>query len=380
MQIAPMTLAAVFYYAAAMPGTQYFTADADAGSYDSYVQDAMTGGERDADPARQQERRMSPMGAENAQPGTHTLSPRMEYFDAEGDPMPFEAFVRALRSRDYAALPLEPGQYQLTSPSDSRRLEGVRIAGYSGRLAQRADNVEITNITAPGHLLIPITVIGSDATIQGVAIFDTGTFIPFIPAPGVREEAGRIEALESGAARFEGFSIGEIQRPQMIEGLNAQYADVRRTHYDGAPIVGIVGANIFGGAAYTIDVAGGRIVTGAPVQPGAISAPYNDHFHNVWIEATVNGEPGHIHLDSGYPFSWIEADLEGEASLVIGGHDLTEAFDAASWRRVAQSHNYPMEEVTVLAGFSTATLADFILTVVPDEKRVYISPAPASGP
>lgn len=289
-------------------------------------------------------------------------TPDSTYFDPSGEPVSYEDAVALMNTGDYVLRPRDAGGFQLEAR-----------AAVTPSLSSRIVEAGTIAITTPGHTLMPITITGERGEVSGAAIFDTGTFVPFIPTPEVSAQIGRIESLEAGDARFESVPVGEYSDPELIRSLSQAYAAHLETHYKGAPLLGIVGMTLFGDTALKLDLGDGIIEMDAPVPQNAVAVAYSRLVWNIWLEATVSGEPGYVHLDSGYPRSWIEASLTGPVSLSFADDDFTDTLDVAAWDRRDQSANFATVDLDILAGMGTDALSELEIVIRPDEGLVYIT-------
>jgi len=229
-------------------------------------------------------------------------------------------------------------------------------------------------VITPGHTLIPITVHGEHGRIEGVAVFDTGTFVPFAALPEVTALLGEITAIDSGDIRFDRPLTGAYSNPDLVRRIIETHEEAISEAFGPRPALGIIGLNIFGASNVTLDFGDGFIRAGGEPSQDAVSAPYSDIVSNIWIHSTVNGVEGHTHLDSGYARSWVEQRLPEAGAFEIGGQDLGGLLAVEAWDRLDQEANYSSVALDVIAGIGTDTLQEIELMIEPSTRTVHIRP------
>ena len=89
-----------------------------------------------------------------------------------------------------------------------------------------------------------------------------------------------------------------------------------------------------------------------------------DDLQNIWLPVTINNVEGLAHLDTGYPFTWVEESIvKNEVeSFTIDGLDVFGQIDI-KYKMTQQSQNYSNLKFPLIANIGNNFLSHFVLTI-----------------
>lgn len=239
-----------------------------------------------------------------------------------------------------------------------------------------------------GRLAFPVTLHGERGSREVFFHLDTGTLVPVMWLPEVREAVGALDSVSLGQVTVERPVTGSYSA---VDALRRDLARSRERldRLPDRPGGGIVGWTLMSKAILSIDVPGGRLVlrpreserrTLYGRDPIA-SAEYRPLRHNVWIPARVHGDSGYVHLDTGYSYTWVEESVAGGPSAFrVGGVDLLPHLGNAELRPKEQGPAYRSVPLDVIANLGVDALEQVVVTVDASRNRVYFEEPDPGAP
>ena len=91
---------------------------------------------------------------------------------------------------------------------------------------------------------------------------------------------------------------------------------------------------------------------------------YRDDLQNIWLPVTINNVEGLAHLDTGYPFTWVEKSIiKNEVErFTIDRLDVFKQIDI-EYKMTQQSQNYSNLPFQLIANIGNNLLSHFVLTI-----------------
>lgn len=239
-----------------------------------------------------------------------------------------------------------------------------------------------------GRLAVPVTLHGERGSREVFFHLDTGTLVPVMWLPEVREAVGALDSVSLGPVTVERPVTGTYSA------VDALRRDLERTRgrldrLPDRPGGGIVGWTLMSKAILSIDVPGGRLVLRPPGserrtlygRDPIASVDYRPLRHNVWIPARVHGDSGYVHLDSGYSYTWVEESVAGgPPAFRVGGVDLLPHLENAELRPEEQGPAYRSVPLDVIANLGVDALDRIVVTIDASRNRVYFEEPDPGGP
>lgn len=222
------------------------------------------------------------------------------------------------------------------------------------------------------HILIPVTFNSEYKSEEAWLIFDTGTFIPIIITDEkFKVGLGKIESLKVNGFKISNPVTGSYGLPDVIQQYNDIYSNEIGVKLKGKKIVGIMGYQLLKDYLVSIDLSKGKIylrnqltIEKSISKNKTYKVNYRDDLQNIWLPVTINDVEGLAHLDTGYPYTWIEESLiiNEVDSFVIGGFDVFGQADI-EYRITQQSQNYSHLPFPLIANIGNNLLNHFVLTI-----------------
>lgn len=231
------------------------------------------------------------------------------------------------------------------------------------------------------HLLIPLEFINKDEeSKEGWVIFDTGTFVPLIITDDAfRTDLGQLKSVSLNGFKINLSVVGGFSNAGQLAEMADRYEKELGERLRGKPIVGMMGFSLLKSLSVTIDVANKTLILGSndkAVKPNHKIDIVNyeqANNQNIWIPVEIDNQKGYVHLDTGYPYTWIEETYfkENIKSYKIGDYELSESI-IKQFIPKSQQANYNNIPFKLLGNIGNDFLTQFVVSINSKKKTISI--------
>ncbi len=290
----------------------------------------------------------------------------------DGKEMSYTAFVKKMNT----------GKYTMTSlQNESKEVIGYRLKPLESTKEsfhkateskiEIGETVEL-DVIYHNHILIPVTFNSESKSEEAWMLFDTGTFVPIIITDNeFKAKVGPIKSVELNGFKINNPVTGSYGSPKVIQRYNDLYSSEIGDKLHGKKIVGIMGYQLLRDYLVSIDLSKGKIylrnqhtINKSISTNRSYQVNYREDLQNIWLPVTINNIKGFAHLDTGYPFTWVEESLvKNEVeSFMINGIDVFKQIDI-KYKITQQSQNYANLSFPLIANIGNNLLQHFIITI-----------------
>jgi len=232
-----------------------------------------------------------------------------------------------------------------------------------------------------GHILLPVTLKSKTASEDVWMVYDTGTATALVDTSGFELQHGKPERLYIGGLQIENPPGSSGALAKIIGGINEKYSKEIPEKLQGKKISGVIGLLMLNRYSISIDLKNRKIHlrnkdnvqrTLLP-KPPISEVSYRNYVYNIWFPLTINNQRGYAHLDTGYPFTWVEKTKFNKpiSSYVVGRKDILEAVPFFDFKPLSQAKNYSGLPFTLIANMGNNLIENFILTIDSRDKKLF---------
>ncbi len=234
------------------------------------------------------------------------------------------------------------------------------------------------------HLLVPLEFINEDEESQeGWVIFDTGTFVPLlITDEAFRTDLGQLKSISLNDFKINLSVVGGFTNTEQLAKMADRYEKELGQELRGKPIVGMIGFSLLRSLSVTIDVANktlklgsnDKIASSNELDNKIKTVEYKEaNNQNIWLPVEIDEKEGYVHLDTGYPYSWVEKTFfkKNIKSYKIGGYKLPEDI-ITQFKPKSQQANYNNIPFKLLGNIGNDFLSQFVVTINSKKKTISI--------
>lgn len=231
------------------------------------------------------------------------------------------------------------------------------------------------------HLLVPLEFINKDEeSKEGWVIFDTGTFAPLIITDDTfRTDLGQLKSVSLNDFKINLSVLGGFSNSEQLAKMADRYEKELGEALRGKPIVGMIGFSLLKSLSVTIDVANKKLKLGSndktfkPKDDIEIVNYKEANNQNIWIPVEIDNQKGYVHLDTGYPYSWIEETYfkENIKSYKIGDYLLSESI-VKQFKPKSNQANYKNIPFKLLGNIGNDFLSQIVLTINSKKQTISI--------
>lgn len=231
------------------------------------------------------------------------------------------------------------------------------------------------------HLLVPLEFMNkNEESKEGWVIFDTGTFAPLIITDDTfRTDLGQLKSVSLNNFKININVLGGFSDSEQLAKMADRYEKELDEALKGKPIVGMIGFSLLKSLSVTIDVANKTLTLGSndklfkPNDKIEIVNYKEANNENIWIPVEIDNHKGYVHLDTGYPYTWIEEAYfkENIKSYKIGDYELSESV-IKQFKPQSQQANYNGIPFKLLGNIGNDFLSQIVLTINSKKKTISI--------
>jgi len=299
--------------------------------------------------------------------------------DEEGKEISYIDFVKKMDTGKYTMISLQ---------NESKEVLGYRLKPLESikNTSNKTTNSKIEigeivelDVIYHNHILVPVTFNSESQPEEAWLLFDTGTFVPIIITDdNFKSKLGKIESVEINRFQIKNPITGSYGLPDVIRQYNDIYGSEIGDKLKRKKIVGIMGYQLLKDYLVSIDLKRGKIylrnqhATDHSISKNVVfKTNYRDDLQNIWLPIKINGVEGFAHLDTGYPFTWVEQSLISNEvdSFIIGGLDIFKEINI-EYKMTQQSQSYSNLEFQLLANIGNNLLQNFVVTIDPLNKQL----------
>ncbi|MHA7056471.1 hypothetical protein ACWGOQ_0004585 [Aquimarina sp. M1] len=321
-------------------------------------------------------------GIANLSAFSQSMITERSYLENEnGKEITYEAFVSKMDSGKFTMIPLQ---------NDAKEVIGYRLKSLveiKDKLNKKIASTKIEigeivelNVIYHKHILIPVTFNSENESKEAWMIFDTGTFIPvIITNESFKKELGRLESVELNGLKISNPITGTYGLPSVIQQYNDTYTNEIGDKLNGKKIVGIMGYQLLKDYLVSIDLGDGKIYLRnqltkekAILSNKYFKVNYRDDIQNIWLPVKINNTEGFAHLDTGYPFTWVEESLIAKKidSFTISNFDVFK-HQYIDYKMTKQTNNYSNLPFQLIANIGNNLLKNFVVTIDSVNKQLF---------
>ncbi|MDO1501913.1 hypothetical protein Q2T40_17400 [Winogradskyella maritima] len=290
----------------------------------------------------------------------------------DGKEISYAIFVTKMDSGRFTMIPLK---------DETKKVIGYRLEPLTSikSVSKTTNNPKIEigeimelDVIYHKHIFILVTFNSESESKAGWMIFDTGTFVPIIITnEKFKAKLGAVKSVEVNGFEIKNPRTGTYGFPEVIQQYHETYTKEIGDFLGGKEIIGIMGYQLFKDYLVSIDLSKNKIYLRNPltkeksiITNKTYKVNYRDDLQNIWLPVTINNKEGLAHLDTGYPFTWIEESIvKNEVeSFTIDGLDVFEKIDF-KYKMAQQSQNYANLKFPLIANIGNDFLSHFVLTI-----------------